>query len=457
MGQAQSNFSSVCPDLTYADYCGVVWQQPLDKCCGICPSPAIHSYGTLGGLILGSFFNLLIVLFQPATSAMYIAAQMVLGHMYLVAVMARNIMGSVSNGTNGLQLWHSEFAFLLAASSSGLVVASVLSDTHHIHGFGDMRDFNDYLIQDTEHKTNRLTTIREDKVYGPHSLHRQEHDEFNGIVGPKENASRGLQRLRKGASRNQAKLLLCFFAGSQLYWFILYATTVWWKNKTTFWQPQCDDFVGRSNILLVRAVSWTFSAIALLFTFLLFIPVLRSPNNRRTIAKLNKQKHYAKEDRRIVRVESAAGIILAVIVWAFWFISVMVISVIALRDFLLLGEPWPYAAIQNLMFGLFPVCKFFLGVVGSRRRSSYKNRKIRTQAKDKGKPTFPPHADSHAHSSTPPPTGSDSSAMSRWRRSRGRSATSRAKKETTRGTTGVVRALSQSRAAQAYGGGNRRK
>ncbi|GAA5916471.1 hypothetical protein JCM6882_006469 [Rhodosporidiobolus microsporus] len=475
MGTAQSNFSSVCGDVTYGEYCGVVWQAPSDLCCGLCPSPALHSYGTLGGLILGSFFNLLIVLFQPGSSSYYIAAQMALGHVYLVAVMARNIMGSLSNGTNGLQLWHSEFGFLLAASTTGLIVGCVLSDTHHIHGFEDEKEFNDYLIKDNGHKTDRLNTLDDDKLYGPHLLHRKQEDH-------------GLQRLRKWGSRNQAKVLLATFVGSEL--FILYATTIWWKNETTFWQAQCDDFVGKSNFLLVRAVSWTFSAIALVFSLLLCIPVFRSPKDRRTVSKLNKQKHRDPANRQTVRVESAAGfivrlfslhhkktmeevareeaaaggetkaermvkIIAALVVWFFWLISVIVISIIAWRDFLLLGEPWPYAAIQ--MFGLFPLCKFFLGVVRSRRRAAHKAAQ-QTMSHRRMLKGLEKAAQKSGVRKQPAAAAAASSDSSAARKRRGRSST-RKDGKSSGGRSGsvrsVMRGLSQSRAAQMYGGGRR--
>lgn len=92
-----------------SEYCSAPWQVTIDVCCGLCPSPAINAYGTVAGLCIASFFAMLIVLFQPAQSAWYIAAQLALAHMYLVAIMARDMMGTASNGTNGIQRWHAEW------------------------------------------------------------------------------------------------------------------------------------------------------------------------------------------------------------------------------------------------------------------------------------------------------------------------------------------------------------
>lgn len=206
MDTAQNAFSSRCIDLSFVSlstagqfasvfnecrpssqsaYCSVPWQvSPEQACCGICPSPAINAYGTLIGLAIASFFNLLIVLFRPASSAIYskscflpappplppffgiptltlrwhltVCGQLMLGNMFVVAVAVRNSMGTLSEGTNAIQKWHAEqvsrvfsrpphrqltsmlepfrrFAFLLASSSCALIVACVLSDVHFIH------------------------------------------------------------------------------------------------------------------------------------------------------------------------------------------------------------------------------------------------------------------------------------------------------------------------------------
>ncbi|TKA52815.1 hypothetical protein B0A53_04511 [Rhodotorula sp. CCFEE 5036] len=249
MPGAQDRFSSICP-VSYSDYCSAPWQYQGSVCCGICPSPAIASYGTVAGLIVGSFFNMLIVLFQPDESAAFIGGQLTIAHMYLIAVFIRNIMGSASEGTNGMQKWHAEFAFLLGASSTGVVLPAVLSDTHHIH---------------------------------------------------------------------------------------------------------CDEMVGGG---LIQGVSVTFVSLSFLFTLLLIIPVFFPTGRYKSAA------HFIVLLLSHRVAEARVRISLSVFVWSLWFVSVMIVLFSALDNFLLVGTStsaaWPYAAIQNFMFGFFPLAKFFL-------------------------------------------------------------------------------------------------
>ncbi|GAA5852100.1 hypothetical protein JCM8547_000156 [Rhodosporidiobolus lusitaniae] len=447
MPAAEQAFSSLCGDVTYSEYCSAPWQYTGSTCCGICPSPAINAYGTLAGLTLASFFNLLTVLFQPERSAMYIAVQLLIGHMYLVAVMVRNIMGSASNGTNGLQKWHAEFAFLLASSITSIIFASVLSDTHHIHGFSSASDFNDYLDSTRSLTVSQLTTTSESRQHGSHLLHRQERDEFQpggGVRGAGKNGYRSLQRFRKWAHRSQAKILFFSFAGTELYWFIMYAATIWFPSSTIFWQPHCDDLIGTANFTILTAVSWTFTSLAFLATLFLYYPAFYSPKSRSTIAALNRRKerikhqqqqHPEEEGKTVppVRVRSVAQllvrlfhthsvkkrgkqnvedtaesetpaerrikIVISFIVWIFWFTSGFVIIVKALNDFLLTSSvTWPFAGIQNFMFGCFPMFNFFLGAVRAKRRAAYKKRKaskaglpVPTKAQGQEKKKIEPH------------------------------------------------------------------
>lgn len=52
----------------------------------------------------------------------------------------------------------------------------------------------------------------------------------------------------------------------------------------------------------------------------------------------------------------------------------------ALNDFLLVGNAWPYAAIQNLIFGFFAAIKFVLGVV--RERTRMRKKALRARAEE---------------------------------------------------------------------------
>lgn len=71
-------------------------------------------------------------------------------------------------------------------------------------------------------------------------------------------------------------LLLCAFAASELYWFVLYAVTIWWPSASSspvFWQEDCDDLIGQGNYRLIEGASWTFVSLAFLATLLLCVPV----------------------------------------------------------------------------------------------------------------------------------------------------------------------------------------
>lgn len=134
-------------------------------------------------------------------------------------------------------------------------------------------------------------------VYGTHRLQMKEDEAF--VSGQhRANLVSGVHRLRKWHQRNQARILLFAFGGSELYWcvqhrsfplwpretaqeslswptfrFILYAATIWFGKNTTFWQPKCDELVGASSWALIRGVSFTIFSLAFLFTLFLCIPV----------------------------------------------------------------------------------------------------------------------------------------------------------------------------------------
>ncbi|GAA5898051.1 uncharacterized protein JCM6883_000907 [Sporobolomyces salmoneus] len=373
---AQDTFSLRCPDLTFSAYCSAPWQVSLDQtCCGICPSPAINAYGTLGGLILASFFDLLIVLFRPAASAVYICGQLMLGNMFIVAILVRNLMGSASNGVNAVQKWHAEFAFLLASSTSALIVACLLSDVHFIHGFGSHEQLHDFQLQKASFKRDKRSPSAHLLLGGPsHPLFRQPRDTL-------------WQRFRKFCSRRQAVLLFSIFTTTQLFWFIVYATTIWWGDRTTFWQPQCDDLIGRENYALLEGVSFTFASIALVSSLLLAIPVFASISASEFLVRIFhlQGRHSSTTDSALrlrlkvqnhikrgklhpplklihveTKMEKKVKTVLSLAIWLFWFNSLLVIFFRALEEFLLIGIAWPYAGIQNFLFGCFPLVKFFL-------------------------------------------------------------------------------------------------
>ncbi|BGP44076.1 hypothetical protein JCM10450v2_008293 [Rhodotorula kratochvilovae] len=454
MPGAQNAFSSICP-ITYGEYCGAPWQVTIDTCCGLCPSPAINAYGTVAGLCIASFFAMLIVLFQPAQSAWYIAAQLALAHMYLVAIMARNIMGTASEGTNAIQRWHAEFAFLLASSITGTIIACVLSDTHYIHGFSSADEHDAFLDASAAHAIDAAAHPGQ-RRYGSHPLHLQQEDEHRpGEHG--RNVARAMQRFRKWAHRHQAVLLLATFAGSELYWFILCAGTVWWgSSHTTSWQSNCDTLIGTANYRVVEATSWTFVSLAFLATLFLCIPVF----GRRTDSAAHaivRALSLHRETRRTAlsprggsgathntplegtpgpasrtntdlsassagsgnaqgtRAETWVKVGLSLVVWTFWFVMVLVILLRALDQFLLVGTAWPYAAIQNLIFGFFAAIKFVLSTGREHARSAQKAYKAR-------------RAQKHSSASSPSGSGSAGSGGERARR-KGRSALRRGRRE----------------------------
>ncbi|GAA5947149.1 hypothetical protein JCM3775_001877 [Rhodotorula graminis] len=461
MGAAQDAFSSVCP-ISYSEYCSAPWQVTIDVCCGLCPSPAINAYGTLAGLIIASFFAMLIVLFQPAQSAWYIAAQLALAHMYLVAIMARNMMGTASSGVNAIQRWHAEYAFLLAASITGTVVACVLSDTHHIHGFSSADEHDAFLDASAAFAQARAARPSSaPKHYSPHPLHLQPGDEY--VRGEHlSNVARAAQRLRKWGHRHQAVLLLCAFATSELYWFVLYAATIWWPAasspvKPVSWQANCDDLIGAANYRLLKGTSWTFVSVALLATLLLCVPVFghRSESAAHTLVRLlslnPKTRRSAFASRRAGKraqeqggpprrrtdsdmtkatrrsgnsggfewdasTETLVKVCASLAVWVLWFVMVLVILFKALDDFLLEGTAWPYAAIQNLIFGTFAAFKFFLGVVRERTRQHTKARKARRLERADRAPLV--GAGANADAPPPPPHDERSSSSGEQRRTR---------------------------------------
>ncbi|GEM12689.1 proteophosphoglycan 5 [Rhodotorula toruloides] len=405
-----------------SDYCSLPWHYVDYKCCGLCPSPAINGYGTIIGFCLASFFNMLIVLCQPASSAIYIAAQLTVAHMFLVAIMVRNIMGTASHGTNGIQAWHAEFAFLAASSTIGVVLACVLSEAHHIHGFSSHEALVRFLdAQDDLEARRRARPVT--KVYGTHRLQMQEHEAF--VRGEhKANLVRGVHRLRKWHSRNQARILLCAFSGSELYWFILYAVTIWFGKDTTFWQPKCNDFIGAGSWSLIRGVSFTIFSLAFLFTLLLCIPVFHPTSTYRSaahfivllfshhIARPKSALNSWKDRRRLhrdhapphlsppdeletqvapeTRPEIIVRFVLSLSIWSLWFVLVIVVFFQARRDFLLTGTgtaPWPYGCIQNTMFGTFPIFKFFLNIVRRSAKDAKKRRRANGLASTSATPT----------------------------------------------------------------------
>ncbi|GAA5986367.1 hypothetical protein JCM11641_005357 [Rhodosporidiobolus odoratus] len=357
------------------------------------------------------FFNLLIVLFQPKKSAMYIAAQLSVGNMFLVAVMARNMMGTFSKGTNGLQRWQAEFAFLMAQASAPVIIASVFSDVHHIHGFGTSTAFQGFIEAERLLEQERLSVSRNQsttnggsssnsrprlkRVYGSHDRHLKEYDEYSRKQFG-ENYNKFFFRVAKWAGRHQAVILLCLFFFTELYWFILYCTTVWFSSAdtiTTFWQPSCDEYVGEISYRLIEGVSFTFCSLALLSTIFLAIPVFShkfgasqsaahfiirlftvySRQPRKALKKAHatfiaqKDVHSpVPEPLQETKPEKILKIGFAGTIWLFWFISLMVTLTTGLRDFLLVGLPWPYAAIQNLLFGMFPMVKFFIDLKDAR-------------------------------------------------------------------------------------------
>ncbi|GAA5831008.1 hypothetical protein JCM3766R1_006204 [Sporobolomyces carnicolor] len=375
MDTAQNAFSSRCIDLSFSAYCSAPWQvSPEQACCGICPSPAINAYGTLIGLAIASFFNLLIVLFRPASSAIYICGQLMLGNMFVVAVAVRNSMGTLSEGTNAIQKWHAEFAFLLASSSCALIVACVLSDVHFIHGFARQEHLHQFQF--------RKAISRKRVTPTPHVVGAPTHRLF------RRHRDSAWQRVRKLIARRQAYILFGLFSGTQLFWFVVYATTIWWGESTAFWQPQCDDLIGPANYAILTGVSWVFASLGFLSSILLSIPVFASVSaseflvrafhlsrrhrsnpdiNLRLRLKVQNHIKRGKLDRTVLsslHVESKAErmikIVLSLTVWLFWFASLLIIFFKALQDFLLIGTAWPYAGIQNLLFGCFPLVRFLM-------------------------------------------------------------------------------------------------
>ncbi|BGP28242.1 hypothetical protein JCM10295v2_007229 [Rhodotorula toruloides] len=373
---AQNAFSKICPDISYASRVSAT------------VAFAINGYGTIIGFCLASFFNMLIVLCQPASSAIYIAAQLTVAHMFLVAIMVRNIMGTASHGTNGIQAWHAEFAFLAASSTIGVVLACVLSEAHHIHGFSSHEALVRFLdAQDDLEARRRARPVT--KVYGTHRLQMQEHE-----------------------------------AGSELYWFILYAVTIWFGKDTTFWQPKCNDFIGAGSWSLIRGVSFTIFSLAFLFTLLLCIPVFHPTSTYRSaahfivllfshhIARPKSALNSWKDRRRLhrdhapphlsppdeletqvapeTRPEIIVRFVLSLSIWSLWFVLVIVVFFQARRDFLLTGTgtaPWPYGCIQNTMFGTFPIFKFFLNIVRRSAKDAKKRRRANGLASTSATPT----------------------------------------------------------------------
>ncbi|GAA6054022.1 hypothetical protein JCM3770_002422 [Rhodotorula araucariae] len=408
MPAAQDAFSSICP-ISIGEYCGAPWQVTTD----------INTYGTVSGVCIASFFAMLIVLFQPAQSAWYIAAQLTLAHMYLVAVMARNIMGTASNGINGIQRWHAEFAFLLASSITGTIIACVLSDTHYIHGFSSADEHHAFLDADQAH-ADAVRDHPGQKRYGSHPLHVQFEDTHRTGLGL-VNVRRAMTRMRKWSHRHQAVLLLSSFVLSELYWFILYAVTVWWGSERTIsWQSNCDTLVGKADYALMEGTSWTFVALSLVATTFLCVPVFypRSGSAAHLIVRFLSLHGAPRQDAQSRRgtndlsnsTSDASGlatsrtntdlsqtsvadtafdnraetwikVVLSLGVWTIWFVLVLIILLRALDRFLLVGTAWPYAAIQNLIFGVFVAIRFLLTVVRERWRRASKAHKARRAAR----------------------------------------------------------------------------
>ncbi|BGP20945.1 hypothetical protein JCM10213v2_009110 [Rhodosporidiobolus nylandii] len=340
---AQENFASLCGDVTFSQYCSAPWH----------------------------FFNLLIVLFQPHKAAWYIAAQLMAGNMFVVAVMARDIMGTLSDGVNGLQRWQAEFAFLMASASASVIIACVFSDTHHIHGFLSRDAFDTYLKDDHTYQLSLRAAespAERKKTYGPHSLHKQAEDKY--VRGEHvANATSALDRLRKWAHRHQALLLLLTFSLNELYWFIMYAATVWWGDTTIFWQSYCDDFIGSTNYRLIEGISFTFSSLAFLATLFLCIPVfshkvgtsqsaahfvvrlfsLHGQHPRQSIKQAKDKYRQRKAGSGAplepapeqTRPELLVKVTFSFAIWGLWFVTVLVVLIKALENFLLVGLPWP--------------------------------------------------------------------------------------------------------------------
>ncbi|GAA5947693.1 hypothetical protein JCM3765_001039 [Sporobolomyces pararoseus] len=312
--------------------------------------------------------------------------------MYVVAIMVRNWMGTVSNGTNAIQKWHAEFAFLLASSTSSLILACLLSDVHHIHGFGRKQDLHDFQIQKSVQRSPKRPTIASSRLVdgGSHSLFRRATDSKP-------------QRLRKFFARRQASILFVTFVGTQVFWFIVYGATIWWAENTKFWQSNCDNLIGSANFAMLRGVSWVFASVALLSSLLLAIPVWTSVSASEFIIRLFhlhgthpfrsdsqlrlrlKVQNYVKRGNIAfpeamihaeTTTEKRVKIILSLTLWSFWFVSMFVIFFRALDNFLLVGTAWPYAGIQNFLFGCLPLVKFFISPLREHLRDRRKRKRM---------------------------------------------------------------------------------
>ncbi|GAA6030579.1 hypothetical protein JCM8097_006218 [Rhodosporidiobolus ruineniae] len=327
-----NNLSTQCEGITTGQYCSAPWQTANDKWCGLCPSPAITGYGTLGGLTLSSSFTMLTICLMPEKSAALIMDQVRWAHMvrpvlqyfpnladdssclqYLFSTLIRYIMAYYSNGVNSHSRYNLEFAFLNASAIVGVVTACALSDTHHLHGFSSARKFNEYLLANLDLKQARLSAKTEERIFGEHKYQLQEKHLAEPSDSLKERSAKFAQRLRKFNDRHQAAL------GTSV-------GAIWRGKNDYFWQPDAEDHIPTVHIALIRGVSFTFVGFAILATLFLIVPTIRSPSSQRTISQLHKRRQrvpHPDPDRAAAgetvdrlhptkpayRVESAAGFI----------------------------------------------------------------------------------------------------------------------------------------------------
>lgn len=158
---AEAKFSILCPTVPRVTWCQEPWltgnvaQYPT--CCGLCPQGSVDGYGKFYAMLIGTFFNVMVVLADPTNATVYIVGQLVYTDSYALSVTFRNLMSFAPGSIHGIQRWHAEFCWLLGCNAVPIMVVAVLSEKHHLHGYETEAEHEEALAK-------RASSLRYAKV-----------------------------------------------------------------------------------------------------------------------------------------------------------------------------------------------------------------------------------------------------------------------------------------------------
>lgn len=162
--------------------------------------------------------------------------------MFIYAVFFRKTF--TING--GIQRFHAQFAFLMAASCVPPLAAVVLSECHHLHGFANEDDYTNFL-----------------RVYRSNNKDEQiKHDLFSN---PGDSWA---SKMYKAHRRHVALWTAMFFTASIILWLVTFVVIAFARE---FWQTNCQDLVEEHVSVVLIAFPIMFLCCGLAITLGLWV------------------------------------------------------------------------------------------------------------------------------------------------------------------------------------------